>query len=337
MARFLSAGLLLVAATLAASCSDGNGTASDGVAGPAELRGETIGIASTSGPAVLELRYVLQQKYGLEAGLGADADVIVVESSADSLLTQLRGGEVGAALLSQLGAFEALKDGRIRVLVPISEAMRDLTGVPVANSVLVSYPDDVEQKPGILAELNRLLEASVAYFDANREEVIDAVAATQSVDAEFLRWWWQQYDLPLGELSPDIQQSILAFWQAAVTLGDIDAYPELSEVLFVGTDGSARLVPHGVRETVSLAVLDDPSRHAALYALEQGLVTSNIVDVSITYHPMSALNEATSTRQYDVVEAPPLAVPLAKQSGIDLVIVSAGVFELGGTVLVVYD
>ena len=336
MARFPFAGLLLVAAALIA-CSDGKGAASNSVAGPDELRGETIGIASTSGPAVLELRYVLQKTYGLEAGLGADADVVVVESSADSLLTQLRDGDVGAALLSQVAAFEALSDGRVRVLVPISEGMRDLTGVPVANSVLVSYPDDVEQKAGILAELNRLLEASVAYFNANQDEVIDAVAASQGIDAEFLGWWWQQYDLPLGELSTEFQQSILAFWRAAVTLGDIDAYPELSDVLFVGKDGSATPVPQGVRQTVSLAVLDDPSRRAALYALEQGLVTSNAVDVSISYQPMSALNEATSARQYDVVEAPPLAVPLAMQTGIDLVIVSAGVLDLAGTLLVVYD
>ncbi|MEX1254420.1 MAG: PhnD/SsuA/transferrin family substrate-binding protein [Dehalococcoidia bacterium] len=94
------------------------------------------------------------------------------------------------------------------------------------------------------------------------------------------------------------------------------------------SDGSART-------TVTLAFLDDPSRRAALYAIDNALVTSDSIDIVATYVSQSALNEALGARQYDVVETASLAVPGSVEGGADLVVLSAGRLDKDGTLLFV--
>jgi hypothetical protein len=100
------------------------------------------------------------------------------------------------------------------------------------SSLLVTYPDVAGRKADALRELNLLLAESVTYLRANQDAVIEAVAAEQRADPEFLRWWWQHYDLPLGDLSKDTQERLLLVWDAARAVGDIESYPDLVDVLF---------------------------------------------------------------------------------------------------------
>ncbi|MCH7811126.1 MAG: hypothetical protein IH958_00665 [Chloroflexi bacterium] len=327
--------LVAVVATLAflaVACNgddDSNGDTASGLAG---LRGKTIGVASFGGTFTLETRFLLQEKYGLDVSLEG-GDVRFTELGAESLPALLSRGEIDAAVLLHLGAFAALNDESFRLLSRITNEVSELTGAPIMNSILVTYPDVADEKNAALVELNRMLGESVAYFKANQDDVIQAVAEEQDFDPAFLNWWWDRQDMLLGDLSTDMQQRLLDVWQAAVTIGDIEGFPEFSDVLFSpngdGMDGS------GDRVTVSIAVLDDPSRAAALFAIEQGIVTSDFVDVEIAFLPLSTIIDVAPAKQFDVIEATPLAVPRAAAGGFDFVILSAALQNLDGTLLFV--
>lgn len=328
----LVAGLVL--ALLATACGDDEEPSAADLAGPGDLRGKTIGVASLGGTFTLETRYLLQETYGLDVS-PEGGDVTIVEMPAESLPTLLRSGELDAAVMLHLGAFRLLEDEDFRLLSHVTEEMRELTGAPIMNSILVTYPDVAEQKADELNELNRMLAESVTYFKANQDDVIEAVAADQDVDPEFLRWWWERQDLLLGDLSADAQERLLDVWEAATAIGDIEEYPELATVLFSPDGEAPEGTMDGDRTTVSLALLDDPSRRAALYAIEQGIVTSDTVDVDLTYLPLSTIIEAAPAKQYDVIEATPLAVPRGAARDLNFVVLSAALQNLDGTLLFV--
>lgn len=198
--------------------------------GLANLRGKTIAVP-LAGMATLETRYLLQERYGLDVS-AEGGDVTLIESPVESLPTLLRNGDVDAAVLQHLGAFQLLADGRFSVFGHVTQEMQELIGAPITNSILVTYPDVAEQKAEALGEVNRLLAESVTYFKANQDDVIKAVAAEQELDPAYLSWWWERQDLPLGDLSTEVQAQLLAVWNAAKALGDIEEFPDLASVLF---------------------------------------------------------------------------------------------------------
>lgn len=329
---------LLLALLFAAACGGGASGPAGAFSGPADLEGRTVGVASLAGTSALELRYLLHAAYGLEAKPDG-GDVALLESPADSLILLLGEGGIDAAAVDGLAAYRLSQDDRFVVLAGVAAEVRDLTGGPTIGSVLVSYPDVAAQKAQALTEVNRMLAASITYLRANKGSVIDAVADAQAADPAYLRWWWDRQELALGDLSPERQEQIRNVWEAARTVGDVEGYPEGEDAPF-GVDAASgttdrSAVVEGNRLTISLALLDDPSRRAALYAIEQGIVTSELVDLSLTYLPESQLGEAPAARQYDVIEASPLVVPLGAARGLDFVVLSAGLADLDGTLLFV--
>ena len=341
--RWLLSSAALVALTLlAAACGGGGSTSVTGLASPADLRGRAVGVVSLTDGSTLEARVLLQEVYGLDVSLKG-GDVTIVESSAESLPTLLQDGDIDAAVVSHLGAFRLSDDETFRLLSRVTEEMREITGAPIMSSILVTYPDVADQRAEALIELNRMLAESVPYFKANRDDVIEAVAVDQASGSEFLRWWWDRHDIPLGDLSADLQERLLHIWEAARMIGDIEEYPELASVLFNAEGdeeessdaGEQSEATKGDRTTVSLALLDDARRRAVLYAIEQGIVTSDLVDLDLTYLPNSALTEAAPAKQYDVIEASPLVVPLGRMQDLDFVVLSGGLQNRDGTFLFV--
>ena len=86
---------------------------------------------------------------------------------------------------------------------------------------------------------------------------------------------------------------------------------------------------------VTLAVLDDAAREAVLWALKNGKVASDSIEVEVTMLPYAAIIEAFGSRAYDVVEASPVAVPRALQGGLELLVYSPGLVNRAGTALYV--
>ena len=332
--------LTIFAFALLTACGGGEEELS-GFTNVTELRGRAIGVASFNDTSTLELRYVLQESYGLQSGLEG-ASVTLIETPLQELLMQLSDGEVDAVLLPP--GRPDIGD-EFRILSRITEEMRDVTGMPVAGSVLLTYADVAEQKLHGLTDLNRMLSESMTYFGANRDDVVATVAAEQEVDESLARGWWNALDVLFGDSSIDVQEQIVGLWRVAMALGDIEEAPAIEALILtnigeapgieVGDD--AEEPDTGDRMAISLAVLDDASRRAALYAIEQGIVGSDFVDLSITYLAPSDMADAASARQFDVVEATPLAVPLGIERELEFVIVSGGVQDIDGTLLVVLN
>lgn len=75
------------------------------------------------------------------------------------------------------------------------------------------------------------------------------------------------------------------------------------------------------KATINFAHLSNPGHEAALYAIEQGIVTSDKIDVKVTALDIAALQQAIVARTFDVVEAAPVGIPRAKARGLDLQII----------------
>jgi NitT/TauT family transport system substrate-binding protein len=75
---------------------------------------------------------------------------------------------------------------------------------------------------------------------------------------------------------------------------------------------------------ITFGYLADPSHEAALWALRHGKVKSDKVAIESTPLNISALIQATAARTYDVIETAAVAVPRARERGLDLRIVGTG-------------
>ena len=83
-------------------------------------------------------------------------------------------------------------------------------------------------------------------------------------------------------------------------------------------------VPANAQTTVTFGYLADPSHEAVMWALRNGKVKSDTVKIEATPLDISALIQATAARTYDVVQTAAVAVPRARERGLDLRIVGTG-------------
>jgi len=84
---------------------------------------------------------------------------------------------------------------------------------------------------------------------------------------------------------------------------------------------------------ITIAVLDDPTRHMAFWALEHGKVDLGGVQIKLVYVPTQTAQQAYQSEQYDIVEASPVAVALAATKGLNTRILTAGIQDLDATVV----
>ena len=82
--------------------------------------------------------------------------------------------------------------------------------------------------------------------------------------------------------------------------------------------------PANAKEVVTFGYLADPSHEAVLWPLRNGKVKSDLIDVQATGLQISALIQATSARTYDVIETAAMAIPRAREHGLDLLIMGTG-------------
>lgn len=91
--------------------------------------------------------------------------------------------------------------------------------------------------------------------------------------------------------------------------------------------GAAAMLASGLahaQTVVTFGYLSDPSHEAVMWALKNGKVTSDKITVEATPLDISALIQATAARSYDVIQTAAMAIPRARQRGLDLRIVGTG-------------
>lgn len=79
--------------------------------------------------------------------------------------------------------------------------------------------------------------------------------------------------------------------------------------------------PAEAQTKVKLGYLADPSHEAVLWALRNGKVRSDTIAIEATPLDISALIQATAAKTYDVIQTAAVAVPRARERGLDLRII----------------
>ena len=83
-------------------------------------------------------------------------------------------------------------------------------------------------------------------------------------------------------------------------------------------------VPAWARDKITFAHLADPSIEAAMWAINNGKVTSERIDIEATAMEIPALIQATAARSYDVVMTAGMGIPRAVERGLPLRIIASG-------------
>jgi len=76
------------------------------------------------------------------------------------------------------------------------------------------------------------------------------------------------------------------------------------------------------KETVTYAYQMDPMYEAALWAMQNGKITSDTIEVKMTALSIPALIQATTTKQYDAIQADVINVQRSADRGLPLVVLS---------------
>ena len=93
----------------------------------------------------MALRYVLQERYGLDSALeGGDIDY--VELPPDQLLSALSQGQIDAAYLDARVLYEAQETDGLEMLVPVATEFKELTGSYPLLGALTTIPSLAEER-----------------------------------------------------------------------------------------------------------------------------------------------------------------------------------------------
>jgi len=77
------------------------------------------------------------------------------------------------------------------------------------------------------------------------------------------------------------------------------------------------------KEKITYAYLADPALEGVLYAIKNGKVSSDLIEIEASALQIPALISSTPTKRYDVVMNAVMAIPFAKRRGLDLVVLSS--------------
>lgn len=80
--------------------------------------------------------------------------------------------------------------------------------------------------------------------------------------------------------------------------------------------------PVQAKETITYGYLLDPSLEGVLYAIKQGIVKSDKIEIKATALSIPALIRSTPAKRFDVIMNAVMAIPFAKRRGLDLVVLS---------------
>jgi NitT/TauT family transport system substrate-binding protein len=197
----------------------------------ADLKGKTVGDTALQSTGTTWTRIALWKKHGVNVAYD-NGDFNWVEMPASSLLGALQTGRVDAANLIHLQAFEALKSGDYRALLPTARDIDSLFGVRVVSAVNVAYPERLDANADAYREFDRMIKASVDFANANKAEVGKAMADQFHISPDFFAWWLDTYSIFPGAVSDQDLKAMEVVWQNAKELGLMKDYPSAQSVLW---------------------------------------------------------------------------------------------------------
>jgi NitT/TauT family transport system substrate-binding protein len=201
---------------------------------PQDLKGKTVGTYSLATGAVTLVRLALWKRYGLNVAVNG-GDFTMKQMQISAMPAALATGQLDASMLSNIQAYRAVKSNEFRSIMSSDKITIELFGANPVSAVFIGYTERLEAKPEAYKAALQLLLASRNYARAHPDEVFNAVAATERVDAEYLRVWEDQYQgFPIAISEADVG-AIDKMWGYAKELGILNvALPAAKDTIWHG-------------------------------------------------------------------------------------------------------
>ncbi len=197
----------------------------------ADLKGKTVGDTALLSTGTTWNRIALWKGHGVNPAL-ENGDFKWVQMQATELLGALERDHVDAANLIHLQAFQAIKSGEYRSLLPTAQDIETHFHVAPVAAVNVAYPERLEANPENYKEFDRMLKASVDYANEHTDEVAKAIADQFKISPEFFGWWLKEYSIFPGAVSEGDLKSAEVVWENAKGLGLMGNYPKADSVVW---------------------------------------------------------------------------------------------------------
>jgi NitT/TauT family transport system substrate-binding protein len=197
----------------------------------ADLKSKTIGDTALQSTGTTWTRIALWKKHDINVAYD-NGDFKWVEMPASAMLGALQTDRIDAANLIHLQAFEALKSGDYRPLLPTAQDIHDLFQVDEVSAVNVGYPEKLDAHPENYEEFDRMIKASVDYGNAHTDDVGKAIADEFHISPEFFGWWLKTYSIFPGVVGKNDIKAMEVVWQNAKELGLMQAYPPAESVIW---------------------------------------------------------------------------------------------------------
>lgn len=186
-----------------------------------DLKGKRLGAYTLSSAGMTLNRIALNQAHGLNVD-AKSGDVQFVELPESALAAALAAGNVDASVLIHAQAYQAMKTGEFRALLPLGKDLSEKFGLRTVTSVLVGYADKLAADPESYREFLRMFRESEEYARANAAEVFAAVGKEQGIDPEYFTLWFNSFSSIPVYISQNDLDAIDMLWEQSTALGVLD-------------------------------------------------------------------------------------------------------------------
>ncbi|HUK61388.1 MAG TPA: ABC transporter substrate-binding protein [Stellaceae bacterium] len=197
----------------------------------ADLKGKTVGDTALQSTGTTWTRIALWKAHQVNVSYD-NGDYKWVQMPATELLGALQTDHIEAANLIHLQAFQAIKSGDYRSLLPTAKDIVELFHVNQVSAVNVAYPERIDAHPDDYKEFDRMIKASVDYANEHTDEVGKAIADQFHIAPEFFGWWLKDYSIFPGDVSAGDLRSMEVVWENAKALGLMGNYPKAESVVW---------------------------------------------------------------------------------------------------------
>jgi ABC-type nitrate/sulfonate/bicarbonate transport system substrate-binding protein len=189
-----------------------------------DLKGKTIAVVSGEAQNVISVRWVIAERFGMNADL-VGGDFRWVEMPQAQFEAALQAGRVDAATFSNVPSYTATKGGAYRSLVHGSKELEQMFGGPMPSLFIFGYETDMNKRPEAYVAAAKLLKASAEYVLKNPDEVFAAVAPKYKMSKEDLQTWFTTFaQMPLA-LGPTDKKVMMKAWEAGFKMGMLKKVP----------------------------------------------------------------------------------------------------------------
>ena len=190
-----------------------------GIDAASDLAGKRIGVMGRVSDSYYQTNWYLESK-----GLDMETDAEVVEiKNPPGLVTSFENGQLDAVVLWANFASEALASGG-KCLVTCSDALEEVIGHPAYLPLIIIRDDFLAEKERTAKEFFRAVRQVVIEIGQNPKEAAEIRARFSGEPLEKIEDSMDMMTL-VGDMSPEIEDDLLAFWDYAVQKGCLESAP----------------------------------------------------------------------------------------------------------------